>query len=567
MSPAPPVPLTLADVILAVQNHPDISDDRRRDLRSAVRRIAELLNTPPEQLRASLQAFRGPLAKIVPAAHGFGTKTWQNLRSNFLAAIHLAVPRGGRRHSPTPDWKPLHERLPGKRMQNGLSRFLTFCDRMGIAPDQVTNAVADQFAATLVSDTLVARPQAVHQRTCRLWNEATAIPGWPQVRLIVPDHRKRATVPVTDLPRSFREELDRHLEWLAGRDLFADRPPPTACKPRSVALRRTLILLAVAALVAGGRPPEQISQLSDLVTPASVKAILRHYIAKKDGTISFFTRSLATTLIALAQHWVRVTPEHLAELQNLRKRLGKTPSGLTTKNRGTLRELSDPVVRQRLFDLPQQLVNEATSGRLSPGRAAIRFQLGLAIEILLMAPLRMNNLAALRLDRHLVRPGGRHALWRIVVAEHEVKNREPLEYELPPEATRLLDLYLRQFRPYLGAADSPFLFTARGGGPKSQATLSLQLTDLIWKRVGVRMTPHQFRHFAARLMLAHSPGAFAATGHLLGHRNLQTTTKFYAGLDTLTAGRHFDRILAAERAPTPAARKRTGQAPGQSPGR
>jgi integrase len=167
----------------------------------------------------------------------------------------------------------------------------------------------------------------------------------------------------------------------------------------------------------------------------------------------------------------------------------------------------------------------------------------------------MNNLTGLRLDQNLVRPGGRHALWHLVLSGAEVKNGEPQEYELPPDVTRLLDRYLKRFRAALEPGDSQALFVAQGGKPKSQTTLSQQLTAVIRDRVGVRMTPHQFRHFAAKLLLEHSPGAFAAASQLLGHRNPKTTINFYAGIDTLTAGRHFDTILAAERARTVGAKR------------
>jgi integrase len=61
------------------------------------------------------------------------------------------------------------------------------------------------------------------------------------------------------------------------------------------------------------------------------------------------------------------------------------------------------------------------------------------------------------------------------------------------------------------------------------------------------MTPHQFRHFAGRLMLQHSPGAFAAAAQLLGHKDDNTTRSSYSGIDTLSAGRQFDAFLEAER--------------------
>jgi integrase len=66
-------------------------------------------------------------------------------------------------------------------------------------------------------------------------------------------------------------------------------------------------------------------------------------------------------------------------------------------------------------------------------------------------------------------------------------------------------------------------------------------------RVGIDMTPHQFPHFAGRLILQHSPGNFPAITQLLGHKDLRTAINYYSELDTLSAGRHFDEILEAKR--------------------
>ena len=48
-------------------------------------------------------------------------------------------------------------------------------------------------------------------------------------------------------------------------------------------------------------------------------------------------------------------------------------------------------------------------------------------------------------------------------------------------------------------------------------------------------------------MQQHSPGAFAAIAQLLGHKDVRITIAYYAELDTLSAGRHFDAFLEAER--------------------
>ena len=150
-----------------------------------------------------------------------------------------------------------------------------------------------------------------------------------------------------------------------------------------------------------------------------------------------------------------------------------------------------------------------------------------------------------RLDRHLVRPGGPRSLWQIDIPPHEVKNDQPLVHELPRRVTALLDRYLRRFRPALAEPGNPYLFPV-GSTRKGSHGLSQQIRRVLADWVGIYMTPHQFRHFAGRVMQQHSPGAFAAIAQLLGHKDVRTTIAYYAELDTLSAGRQFDAFLEAE---------------------
>jgi integrase len=172
-------------------------------------------------------------------------------------------------------------------------------------------------------------------------------------------------------------------------------------------------------------------------------------------------------------------------------------------------------------------------------------ELALAIAILSSAPLRIANLATLRLDRHLVRPGGRGSLWQIDIPPDEVKNKQHLVHELPQPVTSLVDRHLQRFRPTRAAPGNPYLFPV-GSKSKNPHELSQQIRRIIADSVGISMTPHQFRHLAGLLMQKHSPGSFAAYAQLLGHKHVQTAVNFYARLDTLSAGRHFDAILEQE---------------------
>jgi integrase len=61
---------------------------------------------------------------------------------------------------------------------------------------------------------------------------------------------------------------------------------------------------------------------------------------------------------------------------------------------------------------------------------------------------------------------------------------------------------------------------------------------------GVKLTPHEFRHLAAKIILDANPDAYELVRQLLGHKNMRTTTNFYAGIDTRRAGRaHADLVM------------------------
>jgi integrase len=65
----------------------------------------------------------------------------------------------------------------------------------------------------------------------------------------------------------------------------------------------------------------------------------------------------------------------------------------------------------------------------------------------------------------------------------------------------------------------------------------------VWRKLGVKLTPHQFRHLAAKFALDDNPGAFELVRQLLAHKNLKTTTNFYAGIDTRRAGRAHANLI------------------------
>jgi integrase len=72
---------------------------------------------------------------------------------------------------------------------------------------------------------------------------------------------------------------------------------------------------------------------------------------------------------------------------------------------------------------------------------------------------------------------------------------------------------------------------------------STQITERIQKATGLRITVHQFRHAAAAIYLRHNPGDYETVRRLLGHKNIQTTIRFYCALETTEATRKFGAIV------------------------
>ena len=492
------------------------------------------------------------LAAINVAGAGLTPKTFQNIRSNTLAALRHtgATDRPALRKIPLAEpWARLHQALPDKRMRNGISRFLRFCSAFEIEPEQADDQTVERFLDYLRDVVPQRKVKEAHRRTSRLWNEAaTSVSGWPQTRLTVPDNRPtRRRRSLATLTEDFRRDLEAYLTMRANPDPFDEMAPAKPLKPRTLQLRREQLRLAASALVECGREPGSITGLAVLTELETFKQILRQMHADHDNQPSAWVEGVAKTLIAVAREWVHVPDDRLAELKRLLARLPKVQPGLTAKNREALRQFGDEINLARLLALPELLLQEAR--RIDPPtyKAAVKAQLALAIELLLNCPIRGQNLINLQLGQHVLRPAGRRGKVYLCLEPFEVKNEERIDFEFPSHLTRMLDTYLERFHPLLGGERCTHLFATREGKQKSQATLAQQISTTIYKRTGLRMTLHQFRHLAAALHLEGNPGGFESLRQLLGHKSTKTTVNFYAGLDTRRAARMHDEMLARRR--------------------
>ncbi|MCF1457984.1 MAG: site-specific integrase [Shewanella sp.] len=539
---------TLQDALSALDDVTSLTPTQKRDGASAIRAIGRVLNHPLDSIPAELALLRYRLNDIHYANAGISRKRWQNIRASLVSTLRILKNKGYRvnYYLPlSPAWKRCYDCLDTKRRRNGLSSFIHYCNDHNISPGSVDDETVDEFMRYLETHTLRSKPRQVHRCTCRLWNEAVEhYPAWPDQRLTVPSYKQpRKTLDWASFPLSLRDEVQRHLDWLGGKDLLADHQPPRICKPSTIRLREKQIHMMASAAVQGGVVIEQINSLKTLVERETVKAAVNWYFKQNQQQTTVYQKDLVVTLYAIARHWVRVGNDHLEWLKVLITRLNPKQGGLTDKNRAALRQFDESTQVRRLLQLPEQLVNKADK-LPSPKRQAVAVQIALAIELLLMAPMRINNLVSLELGKQVILPHRKGGPVTISLCEHEVKNEFAQEYPLPEETSALLHLYLSVHRPHLlKHPDATWLFPGDKGGHKLPQTMALQISQTLSRELGLTLTPHQFRHLAAKLQLDAHPGSYETVRRLLGHKSIKTTTHFYTGLESRQAVAHFDQLL------------------------
>ena len=160
-----------------------------------------------------------------------------------------------------------------------------------------------------------------------------------------------------------------------------------------------------------------------------------------------------------------------------------------------------------ILDLPDRLMQEAIQNDRGTRVPAVTAQKAVAIELLLAAPMRIGNLVALRTDRHLQSRDGPAGPMYITIPAEEVRGGQETTFVLSRHSTDIIELYLERFHLRLAGADNPWLFPGATGAHKHVTLLALQIRRTIFDFTGLRLTPNQFRHLAAKLLIDNEPGA------------------------------------------------------------
>jgi integrase len=540
MTVAPSSRMTLADLIPLIEQA-NLSHTQKRDQISAAKTVARLLGTAPSEIDADPVRLRRRLETVAPQAVGLSRGRWNNIRSLLGKALAHARPMiPGRRVAPLlPEWQALLAPLSRNRAASllAMTRHLSV---MGIGPKGVSLANLDAYRKAILNDRLRAKPEQTWDTIVWAWNACRReIADWPAIEIPREIRRETYTLPWSDFPPSLKADVDAFLLRLSGADLSEDGPARPA-RAATLQTREKQLRVAASALVHKGVEGQSIRSIADIVTLERFKLILRFLLDRHDGRTSPQVAQIATFLKGVAAHWVKVDGLTLLQMQKVAARLSTGRRGLTAKNRERLRPFDDPQTVALFLRLPQRIRREVENDLRAPQRKAVMAQIAAAIAILQVVPLRLGNLAKIDIRQNLIARGKRVYL---VVPEGDTKNGESVDFEFPAATIDVIAWYIREYRPYLLRAPTEALFPGEGCGPKSAEGLGAQIKATVFRFSGLRVNVHLFRHAGAKIFLDQRPGLYEVVRQVLRHRSIETTTSFYAGAETRSAGQHYASVI------------------------
>jgi integrase len=544
---APYLGPTLLDVREAIAIKESLSEQVRRNLISNVNTLCRVLDRQPHQVPASLNLLRPMIDVASPGAIHVSQRNWQNIKSGVTRAINLCgfsasfIPKD----APIDEcWAPVIARAKGTQIKCFLRRFARFCSSVRVTPTEVTDELMPEYFAFLKNVGSKA-PLTCSDSLIRHWNEIRL--ANPELKLAPLTVAKRSHTYARawdDLPTSLASDAAAFKAAIVKIDLFAENSRRPVRQSTAEQYHRQIRRLASACLL-NGATAEDIASLGRLVSPETLQLGLSYLWPKDSGDANQQVHDMAHLALLIAKYWAKLPADVITEIKRIAGKCKVNRKGLAKKVRERLRQFRDQGVILKLMQLPEQLL--AAARRMPPNcRSAMLVQEAAVIAILIDAPIRIGNLRCLDRARHFQalfstkEPG-----MQLVLSKEEVKNDVDLEYPLAPSTIALIDVYMKEYQPLLcGESESSFLFPGRGGKPKTDGKLRDQIIDTVRKHVGVHVHPHLFRHLAALIFLEAHPGCYEDVRRLLGHKRIQTTINFYAGLEGAAAVKRYHTVIA-----------------------
>jgi integrase/recombinase XerD len=287
---------------------------------------------------------------------------------------------------------------------------------------------------------------------------------------------------------------------------------------------------------------QQRGELDKNVAPASrvTHGSLFAYLEELERTNAGYT--IPTRVQELGDAMRALAPERdWGFIKRAAGRLRATTIPATNK-RARLPLMTDVIIQG--YDMMQEA--ETDPGASALGQAAL-YRDGLLLAFLAHHPLRLRNLASLRIGEH-VKLDSDPPLLQIEAAE--TKTRERIEQELSSRLAHAIKTYVERYRPVLLPARGRWhrpvtdeLWISRDGSPCRAETFQNIVAKHVRGPDGRPLSPHFFRSMMATTVAIEAPEAVDLIPVVLTHRSPKTGERYYNLADGLSASRAYTGVL------------------------
>jgi integrase len=560
-----PAPQTLLELAHQIRDHGFcLSDRARRDVVSGI--LSFLAAVPEAVTLRPLGSVLYPLyARLRSPELKLSPQTRRNIISNVRRGLEwLYSNRKGvsAQIQPVADaWAGLWKQVKrGSRDRWTMSRFVRWCSRMGIAPDAVNDSTIIEYGE-YVGTVGASRFQRHYQWiTVGSWNRlAESHPGWPSQKLVMPANENFTGNKRAEYSPAFLAELDHYAD-LAGRgDKKVRRRVrasetedqrrirkglgPETLRTRVMALRRAAALLAEAR----GVELMSITSLAHLVDEGAGPDIIDAYRDALENDDAPSVRNLAIALRYMAKAMFPADYKLHERMRILVRNTTALNKKMSKKHMALLVRLATrPADMKALFHFPAAALDAAIMQIEEKKYASVRdialAHVAVAVAILLYAPVRIKNLAMLRIGESLVISGTQMS---VVFPDELVKNEVDIDLELPPAAAAVVKRYRAEVLPRVQRRPDPDALFPGLHGSRDKHDFGELISRTLERWIGLKINPHAFRHLAAFVYLSQHRRDYETVRAMLGHKSIQTTMDFYCGLEVLFLRRDVAAHMAA----------------------
>lgn len=445
----------------------------------------------------------------------------------------------------SPEWAQFIVNLDTPIRQR-LYNLVRYCSARRIGPSSVNDEIFAEYWRYRAEMTGLATHNTMKRFIARAWNACAAAVDGLSLKVLTEPPIKTAEPAWEKFPAGLRRDLDNYFAGLAKphRGLNGKRIRP--CRTSTIQTRRAVLVAMARMAVKLGVPIEDLNSLGALLHPNVAEKVIDRYWQMNGEEPKTGTIDLGKTLLRMARESGCLDQAELERLDEMRAALEEhRREGMTQKNMRLIRQVLTTGVWNEVVSLPNALMQQARLAKdQAPIKAAVMAQHAVAIAIETFAPVRLRNLISIELDKNLIKPGGLETPYWLVFPDYDVKNHVSLNFKFDQPLTDLIGEYIHDFRPtLLRGSNSNWLFPGQDGELKNGLMFSKQITERIQKAIGLRITVHQFRHAAAVIYLRHHPGDYETVRRFLGHKDIQTTIRFYCGLESIEATEQFGKLI------------------------